>query len=117
MGGVHSSLRRLAGSWTVEFSTRHATTLIFEEGSGPLFTDGTFSCMQPNHVEYSIKLEDGAVGTRLTMDDRVNPEKTPELAETLRVGGLPTIIAFRGGRESTRVEGAVMAGDLVRMVS
>ena len=28
--------------------------------------------MQPNHVEYSIKLEDGAVGTRLTMDDRVD---------------------------------------------
>ena len=41
----------------------------------------------------------------------------PKLAETLRVGGLPTIIAFRGGREATRVEGAVMAGDLVRMVS
>ena len=48
---------------------------------------------------------------------KLDSDAYPKLAETLRVGGLPTIIAFRGGRESTRVEGAVMAGDLVRMVS
>ena len=48
---------------------------------------------------------------------KLDSDAYPKLAETLRVGGLPTIIAFRGGREATRVEGAVMAGDLVRMVS
>ena len=48
---------------------------------------------------------------------KLDSDAYPKLAETLRVGGLPTIIAFRGGRESTRVEGAIMAGDLVRMVS
>ena len=48
---------------------------------------------------------------------KLDSDAYPKFAETLRVGGLPTIIAFRGGRESTRVEGAVMAGDLVRMVS
>ena len=48
---------------------------------------------------------------------KLDSDAYPKLAETLRAGGLPTIIAFRGGREATRVEGAVMAGDLVRMVS
>ena len=48
---------------------------------------------------------------------KLDSDAYPKLAETLRVGGLPTIIAFQGGREATRVEGAVMAGDLVRMVS
>jgi thiol-disulfide isomerase/thioredoxin len=48
---------------------------------------------------------------------KLDSDAFPQLSETLRVGGLPTIIAFKGGRESKRMEGAIMCDDLVQMVS
>mmetsp|Transcript_22618 Transcript_22618/g.69904 ORF Transcript_22618/g.69904 Transcript_22618/m.69904 type:complete len:199 (-) Transcript_22618:15-611(-) len=46
---------------------------------------------------------------------KLDSDAWPQLAETLRVGGLPTLLVFRDGQEAKRVEGALMSGDLVQM--
>ena len=61
-------LRRLAEGWhagfDVDFTSRENAVRIFEEGRGPLWTDGIHACMESDHLAY------GADGLTITMDNR-----------------------------------------------
>ena len=63
-----AGLRRLAEGWhagfDIDFTSREDVTRIFEEGHGPLWTDGIHACMEPSHLQY------GASGLTITMDNR-----------------------------------------------
>jgi thioredoxin 2 len=43
---------------------------------------------------------------------KVDTEELPELAERFGIRGIPTMILFRGGREASRVSGAMPAAAL-----
>mmetsp|Transcript_34035 Transcript_34035/g.119015 ORF Transcript_34035/g.119015 Transcript_34035/m.119015 type:complete len:182 (+) Transcript_34035:77-622(+) len=47
---------------------------------------------------------------------KIDSDKEPDLASRLKVSALPTILLFRGGEEVGRVEGAMMAAQLVKFV-
>lgn len=47
---------------------------------------------------------------------KLDSDKEPELASRLNIGGLPTVLVFKGGKELQRVEGAVMADQIVGMI-
>ena len=69
-------LRRLAAGWQagwrVDFSSREDAIRIFEEGRGPLLTDGIHACMDSSHLSYGVTLSEdsGETGLRIAMDDR-----------------------------------------------
>jgi thioredoxin-like negative regulator of GroEL len=46
----------------------------------------------------------------------LNVEAMPEIAARFGVTSLPTLILFAGGRESTRLSGAVQAGVLMTAI-
>mmetsp|Transcript_3592 Transcript_3592/g.10605 ORF Transcript_3592/g.10605 Transcript_3592/m.10605 type:complete len:200 (+) Transcript_3592:183-782(+) len=95
--------------------TGEQVELEIQHPGSPLLLDvyaqwcGPCQLMAPELVTAAAQL--GASARVAKMDSDAHPQ----LAETLRVGGLPTILVFRDGREVNRVEGALMAGDLVRM--
>jgi hypothetical protein len=51
-------------AWHVDFTSRPAAIRIFEEGEGPLLTDGTHSCMDSSHVHYATALGGSETGGR-----------------------------------------------------
>ena len=66
-----SFLRGLAApsrGFDVDFTSRERAVEIFEEGVGPLLTDGIHACMDPGHIAYNVPLDDGEHGMRITMD-------------------------------------------------
>ncbi len=48
---------------------------------------------------------------------KVNTEEYPQLAQPFGIRGIPTMIAFRYGRELNRVSGALSAPQIVQWVS
>mmetsp|Transcript_19242 Transcript_19242/g.76601 ORF Transcript_19242/g.76601 Transcript_19242/m.76601 type:complete len:141 (+) Transcript_19242:407-829(+) len=47
---------------------------------------------------------------------KLDSDLEPELSSRFAIGGLPTVLLFRDAKEVRRVEGAVMAADLVNLV-
>jgi thioredoxin 2 len=47
---------------------------------------------------------------------KLNTDEAPEVAQKLRIQGIPTLILFRGGREVDRLVGARPLADLRRFV-
>lgn len=47
---------------------------------------------------------------------KIDSDKEPDLASRLKVSALSTILLFRGGEEVSRVEGAMMAAQLIKFV-
>jgi len=47
---------------------------------------------------------------------KLDTEKYPKVATNLRVAGLPTLMLFKGGQQVARIEGALLAVDLMRWV-
>ena len=71
-----TATRRALGSgspaFDLDFTDRGACQSIFEEGHGPLLTDGSRACMETSHLAYNELVDSvtGERGLRLTMDDR-----------------------------------------------
>ncbi|MBS0377358.1 MAG: thioredoxin TrxC [Proteobacteria bacterium] len=63
--------------------------------------------------EFGAAAAELAPGVRLA---KVNTDAEPELAGQFAIRSIPTLIAFRDGREVARQSGALSRGDLVRWV-
>lgn len=64
-------VRRMLGSargWDLDFRSRTVATQIFEEGAGPLLTDGSHACMDHDHLAYDTPLSHGERGLLISMD-------------------------------------------------
>jgi len=48
---------------------------------------------------------------------KLDSDLEPDLATKLQVGGLPTVLLFNNGKEVQRIEGAIMADQLVQFVT
>lgn len=47
---------------------------------------------------------------------KLDTEANPQAAQSYRIRSIPTLILFNGGREQTRVSGAMSSADLLRWV-
>jgi len=97
--------------------TQDQAELEIKHGGTPLILDvhatwcGPCRMMAPELQKAAEQLGSTARVAKLDSDE------FPELAETLSVSSLPTIIVFKEGKETTRVRGAIMVEEIVNMVS
>jgi thioredoxin 2 len=66
--------------------------------------------MAPHYAQAAIELEPNV---RLL---KLNTENAPTVADRHAIRSIPTLIAFRGGRELARHSGALPGGEIVRWV-
>eukprot|EP00633_Aureoumbra_lagunensis_P011881 CAMPEP_0197330630 /NCGR_PEP_ID=MMETSP0892-20130614/6950_1 /TAXON_ID=44058 ORGANISM="Aureoumbra lagunensis, Strain CCMP1510" /NCGR_SAMPLE_ID=MMETSP0892 /ASSEMBLY_ACC=CAM_ASM_000538 /LENGTH=185 /DNA_ID=CAMNT_0042827911 /DNA_START=127 /DNA_END=684 /DNA_ORIENTATION=+ len=87
-----------------------------QDSSSPLLLDvyarwcGPCQLMAPE-----LKKAAQVIGTKARVV-KLDSDQDPDLASRLHVGGLPTIILFEHGKEIKRLEGAVMANQLLAFV-
>ena len=94
---------------SVEDSIITLTGSTFDElvlqGDGPIAVEFmSYSCSHCGMIEPVLQQAAAMLQSKERVY-RVNIANDPELAESLRIEGTPTIVLFQGGSEISRVEG------------
>jgi thioredoxin 2 len=100
----------------VEIQSAPDFAALISRSAVPVLADFWASWCGPCKMVAPELVKVAAAGAGRWLVTKVSTEELPELAAQFRIQSIPTLVLFRGGRETTRQSGALPAAAILRFI-